>query len=244
MKDRTALVTGATRGIGRAIVLRLAREGYRVAVNARSKGATEELVKELADQGHEALAAPADVSIGEEVEAMVGRVLAEWEHIDVLVNNAGIFQKVSFLELSESDWRRMLDVHLTGTFLLCRYVAPRMVERGTGAIINVASSSGLTGGTSGAHYAAAKGGVLAFTKALAQELAGAGVRVNAVIPAKIETEMLRPALEAGGAAALRQSIPLGRWGQPEEVAEVVAFLVSDAASYVVGAAVPVTGGYA
>lgn len=239
MKERVALVTGGTRGIGRAVVWRLAREGCAVAVNARSEDAVHQEVAELTASGHRALACPADVSSGAAVEAMVERVLQTWGQLDVLVNSAGIFQKAPFLELSEEAWRAMLEVHLSGTFLCCRYAAPAMVARGRGAIVNLASSAALTGGTSGVHYAAAKGGVLSLTKALARELASSGVRVNAVIPAKIETAMLEP----GEAEALKRAIPLGRWGQPEEVAEVVAFLASDAASYVVGATIEVTGGY-
>jgi 3-oxoacyl-[acyl-carrier protein] reductase len=240
---RVALVTGASRGIGRAVARRLAEEGYRVALNARSEGGLQEVADDLSGEGHEVLPVAADVASGSAVEAMTERVLREWGRIDVLVTCAGVFRDLPFADLDEGAWRQMIDVHLTGTFLCCRHAAPVMIDRGRGAIVTVSSTSALTGGTSGAHYAAAKGGVLAFSKALAKELAPKGVRVNTVIPSKVETDMLRPALDAGQADRLRHAIPLGRWGQPHEVASVVAFLASDAAAYVVGAAVPVTGGY-
>jgi 3-oxoacyl-[acyl-carrier protein] reductase len=240
---RVALVTGASRGIGRAVARRLAEEGCRLALNARSEQALGALADALRNDGLEVLPVAADVASGAAVEAMTERVLRAWGRIDVLVTCAGVYHALTFAELDERAWRQMLEVHLTGTFLCAHHVAPAMIDQGRGAIVTVSSTSALTGGTSGAHYAAAKGGVLSFSKALAKELAPHGVRVNTVIPSKVETDMLRPTLEAGQADALRLAIPLGRWGQPDEVAAVIAFLASDAASYVVGAAVPVTGGY-
>ena len=238
-----ALVTGASRGIGLAVARRLAEAGYRLAVNARSESALQACVDALGGEGHAVLPVAADVTSGAAVEAMTERVLRTWGRLDVLVTCAGAFQARRFVDLDERAWRQMIDVHLTGTFLCCHHAAPVMIGQGHGAIVTVSSTSALTGGTSGAHYAAAKGGVLAFSKALAKELAPHGVRVNTVIPSKVETDMLRPALDAGQGDALRSAIPLGRWGQPDEVAAVVAFLASDAAAYVVGASVPVTGGY-
>ncbi|MBS3934024.1 MAG: SDR family oxidoreductase [Truepera sp.] len=240
MTTKAALVTGASRGIGRAVAWRLARDGYAVAVNARSEAPLRALESELAEAGLRALSVPGDASCSAQVRAMVASALAAFGRLDVLVNCAGIFQKRSLLELDEESWRQMIDAHLTSAFLCCREVAPHMIAAKRGAIINIGSSAA-RGGTSGAHYAAAKGGVLSLTKALAKELAPFGVRVNAVIPAKIETDMLRPTLSE--AESVRRAIPLGRWGQPAEVAEVVAFLASDAAGFVVGASVEVTGGY-
>ncbi len=242
MSRRVALVTGATRGIGLAVARRFAGDGYAVGINARDQEACAGVARALAGSGADAAALPGDVASNAAVERLVAAVSSRWGRLDVLVTCAGIFRGATFLELDERRWREMLEVHLTGTFLCCRHAAPLMLEQGSGAIVTLSSSSALTGGTSGAHYAAAKGGVLAFTRALARELAPGGVRVNAVIPAKVETDMLRPAL-AAGAEAVRRSVPLGRWGQPDEVAQVVSFLASDAASYVVGAAVQVTGGY-
>lgn len=242
MNTKAALVTGASRGIGRAVAWRLARDGYAVALNARSEAPLRTLESELAKAGLRALSVPGDASSSAQVRVMVASALAAYGRLDVLVNCAGIFHKQSLLELDEESWRQMIDAHLTSAFLCCREVAPHMIAAKRGAIINIASSAALTGGTSGAHYAAAKGGVLSLTKALAKELAPFGVRVNAVIPAKIETDMLRPTL-VSEAESVRRTIPLGRWGQPAEVAEVVAFLASDAAGFVVGASLEVTGGY-
>jgi len=241
--ERVALITGASRGIGRAVALRLAHEGYRLALNARSEQALHAFAGELSGDGHDVLPVAANVASGDAVEAMIERVLSTWGRLDVLVTCAGVFNARPFAELDEHDWRQMIEVHLTGTFLCAHHAAPAMIGQGRGAIVTVSSTSALTGGTSGAHYAAAKGGVLSFSKALAKELAPHGVRVNTVIPSKVETDMLQGALDAGQADQLRRTIPLGRWGQPDEVAAVIAFLASDAASYVVGATVPVTGGY-
>ena len=243
MTERVALVTGASRGIGRAVARRLAEDGYRLALNARSEQGLDAFAEELRGEGREVLPVAADVASGRAVEAMTESVLRTWGRLDVLVTCAGVYQSRRFVDLDEHAWRQMIEVHLTGTFLCCHHATPVMIRQGRGAIVTVSSSSALTGGTSGAHYAAAKGGVLSFSKALAKELAPAGVRVNTVIPAKVETDMLQPTLDAGQADALRRAIPLGRWGQPEEVATVIAFLASDAAAYVVGASVPVTGGY-
>lgn len=240
---QVALVTGASRGIGRAIALRLAAGGAAVGVASRGGSATQDVADEISARDGEALALATDVSNAAQVQAMVEALLDSFGRIDILVNNAGIFDRVPFEEMTEAQWQQMLDVHLTGTFLCSRAVIGPMLARGSGCIVNIASTSGLTGGTSGAHYAAAKGGIVAFTRALGQELAGAGIRVNAVAPSKIETDMLQGADSPQAHRELIEKIPIGRTGRPEEIAEVVAFLASDAASYVVGEVIVASGGY-
>lgn len=240
---RVALVTGASRGIGRAIAHRLAASGARVGVASRDLAATEPVADAIRDEGGEALALEADVRDVEQVQRMVADLLDAYGRIDVLVNNAGIYFAAPFHEMTEAQWDRMLDVHLKGTFLCSRAVIEHMLARGSGCIVNIASTSGLTGGTSGAHYAAAKGGIVAFTRALGKEVADKGIRVNAVAPSKIETDMLQGVDTPEARRQLLDSIPIGRLGQPEEIADVVAFLASDAASYVVGEVIVASGGY-
>lgn len=242
-QQQVVLVTGASRGIGRAVALHLAAGGAVVAVASRKLAGTEAVAGEIRGRGGRALALAVDVRDSELVTAMVSTVLEAFGRIDILVNNAGIFEPVPFEEMTEEQWDRMLDVHLRGTFLCSRAVVPHMLDRGSGCIINVASTSGLTGGTSGAHYAAAKGGIIAFTRALGKELAGRGVRVNAVAPSKIDTDMLQKPDDPGARRELLEKIPLGRVGAPEEIAEVVGFLASDAASYIVGEVIVASGGY-
>lgn len=242
LDGKIAIVTGAGRGIGRAIALRLAASGAGVAVADLMLPLAESAAAEIRARGAQAIPLQVDVSKADQVQAMVEAVLAAFGRIDILVNNAGIFQAVPFAEMTEEQWDRMIAVHLKGCFLCSRAVIEPMLARGSGCIVNVASTSGLTGGTSGAHYAAAKGGIVAFTRSLGRELAGRGIRVNAVAPSKIDTDML----QAGSPAerqTLAQKIPLGRIGKAEEIAEVVAFLASEAASYVVGEVIVASGGY-
>jgi 3-oxoacyl-[acyl-carrier protein] reductase len=174
---------------------------------------------------------------------MVSEVIAAFGRIDILVNNAGIFNAVPFAQMTEAQWDEMLDVHLKGTFLCSRATVEDMIARRSGTIINIASTSGLTGGTSGAHYAAAKGGIVALTRSLGKELARYGVRVNAVAPSKIETAILQGVDTPEARQQLIAKIPIGRIGQPEEIAEVVAFLASDKAGYIVGEVIVASGGY-
>lgn len=241
--DAVALVTGASGGIGAATARLLAERGFAVAVNyLRSAQAAADVVAAATQAGGEATAVQADVSDPMQVERLMQTVTDRWGRLDVLVNNAGHYQPVPIGEMTVDQWSRMLAVHLTGAFLCVHAALPWLRRSQHPAIINVSSTAGLTGGTSGVHYAAAKGGLVAFSRALARELAPLGVRVNVVVPGKIRTAMLT----ADGSQHVghaREAIPLGRFGTPEEVAEVIAFLASARASFVTSAVVCVNGGY-
>lgn len=231
-----ALVTGGSRGIGAAACEVLAARGFRVAVGyLRSEKEALAVVQAIAARGGEAMAVQGDVSRWDEVQAMVGAVVSRWGRLDVLVNNAGHYDAACLAEIDPVRWARMLDVHLTGPYLCVKAALPYLTQSPCASVVNVSSTAALTGGTSGVHYAAAKGGVLSLTLALARELAPRGIRVNAVVPGKIRTAML------GEGEHLK--VPLGRAGEPHEVAEAIAFLASPQASFITGARLVVSGGY-
>jgi 3-oxoacyl-[acyl-carrier protein] reductase len=236
------MITGAASGIGLATARHFADLGARLALVDCNQDALEDLERSLRVRGVETLVSFCDVCDPDLVNRFVDLTYAQFKRIDILVNAAGIYHKARFMDISEADWCQMLAVHLNGAFFCSQAVAGRMLGKGSGCIINIGSTSGITGGTSGAHYAAAKGGVLAFTRSIARELAGNGIRVNAVVPSKIETPMLRFKSPTDQEDLLRK-IPLGRTGKPEEVAQVISFLASDAASFIVGEEIVVSGGY-
>jgi 3-oxoacyl-[acyl-carrier protein] reductase len=234
---RTAIVTGAGSGIGRAIAKRLAADGYKVVVNDLDAGRANAVVAEI---GGDAVAVAADVSVESDVDAIAA---ASGESIDVLVNNAGHVHQTPFENMQPVDFDRMFAVHVRGTFLMMRRFLPAMLERGKGCIVNIASQLGQIGGIELVHYSGAKAAIIGMTKALAREVSARGVRVNAVAPGPIETPLVM-ALSEDWRKRKAGELPLGRFGQPDEVAAAITFLASDDASYVTGQALGVSGGLA
>ena len=231
--SQVSLVTGAGSGIGRAIAEKLAREGKRVVVNDLEEASAEEVVAGIEESGGEATSAPGDVSDPEDVGRMVERAREAFGPIEVLVNNAGYGQQKPFVELTVEDFDRMIGVHLRGTFLCTSAVLPGMLAAGRGVIVNVASQLGQIGGVELSHYSAAKAGIIGLTKSLAREVSAQGVRVNAVAPGPINTELVLSLSEEWRRNKAAE-LPLGRFGEPWEVAETVAFLASEGAALYVG----------
>ncbi len=243
LDGKVAAVTGGTSGIGLATARLLASEGARVALVGRSRERGVESVRALAESGFEATFHRGDVSNEGDVERVVGEILKAHGRIDVLVNNAGIYRAAPLTELSVEDWDSVIATNLRGTFLMTRAVLPHMIEMGGGSIVNVSSTAGISPYAKGTAYCASKAAVVAFTRALALEVADKGVRVNAVCPGLTDTPMLRgiaPSEEAY--RDFSRLVPLGRIANPEEVARVILFLTSDLSSYVTGAVYVVDGG--
>lgn len=226
-----AIVTGAGSGIGRAIARRLAAEGYEVVVNDLDAGRAQSAAAEIAAAGGRAVAVAGDVSMEADVEAIASA--ARSGPVEILVNNAGHIRQTPFEQLEPADFDRMFAVHVRGTFLMMRRVLPAMLERGRGSIVNIASQLGQIGGVELVHYSGAKAAIIGMTKALAREVSARGVRVNAVAPGPIETPLVM-ALSEDWRRRKAAELPLGRFGTPEEVAAVVAFLVSPGGSLFVG----------
>ena len=238
---KTALVTGAARGIGLAIATRLAADGLRVALLDRDGDAVPAAARSV---GGDALALVADVTRARDVDAAVARVQREWGRLDVLVNNAGITgRSFPIWELTDEDWQRVIDVDLTSVFLCCRAAVKVMLRQGSGRIVNIASIAGKEGNPTLVPYSTAKAGVIGLTKALAKEVATRGILVNAVAPAVIGTELLKQ-MEPSTVDLLISKIPMGRVGTPEEVAALVAWLASDECSFSTGAVYDLSGGRA
>lgn len=242
LTGKVALVTGASRGIGQATAIDLAKAGADIVVNfIGNEAVAQETVEAIEVLGRKAIKIKADVGNADEVQAMVDEAVAAFGHIDILVNNAGITRDGLLIRMKDSDWDDVLNINLKGVYLVTKAVAKLMVKQRAGRIINMTSVSGVTGNVGQANYAAAKAGVIGFTKTCAKELASRGITVNAVAPGFIETAMtdVLPEKIKEGIAA---TVPFGRMGQPEEIASVVTFLASDFASYITGQVLNVDGG--
>ncbi len=247
LAGKVALVTGGGTGIGRACALLFAREGARVVVAGRRAELLAAVAAEIASAAGEALAVPCDVTRAPQVEQAIRAAVARFARLDIVVNNAGELLVATAEETSEADWDRLIGVNLKSTFLVSRAALPELRKAGKGSIINIGSVLGLVGMKKRAAYAAAKGGVTLLTKAMALDHAGEGIRVNCICPGLVETDLLRgllrraPDPEAFRRARIEQ-IPLGRTGQPEDVAQLALFLASEDSSWLTGAALPLDGG--
>ncbi|WP_318615461.1 3-oxoacyl-[acyl-carrier-protein] reductase [Sporosarcina sp. YIM B06819] len=239
---KVAIVTGASRGIGREIALLLAQEGARVAVNySGSKDKAEEVVQLITESGGEAFAIQADVSNADSVKAMVDQTLETFGSIDILVNNAGITRDNLLMRMKDDEWDDVININLKGVFLCTKGVTRQMMKQRAGKIVNVASIVGVSGNPGQANYVAAKAGVIGFTKTVAKELASRNINVNAVAPGFITTDMTDE-LNEDVKSQMLTAIPLGKLGSPADVAKTVAFLLSDDAAYITGQTIHVDGG--
>ena len=241
LADKVAIITGSSRGIGKAAAIALASEGAKVVVNyASSSGAAESVVKEIEEMGGEAIALKADVSKADQVDELIKTTMDKFGRIDVLVNNAGIARDTLLLRMKPEDWQAVIDLNLTGVFLCTRAVSKIMLKQRSGRIVNISSVSGLMGNPGQANYSAAKAGVIGFTKTVAKELAPRGVTANVVAPGFIATDMTE---DLKNTEEILKYIPLARYGQPEEVAGLIRFLAADpAAAYITGQVMNVDGG--
>ena len=242
LEGKIALVTGASRGIGRAVALTLAKEGAKVAINyAGNEKAAEEVKKAIEDAGGEAFVIGADVSKSEEAENLIAKTVEKFGGLDILVNNAGITRDGLLARMKDEDFDAVINTNLKGVFYTTRAATKIMMKARKGRVINMASVVGIIGNAGQANYSAAKAGVIGFTKTVAKELAGRGITANAVAPGFIETDMTA-VLSDKAKEAMEANIPLKRGGKPEDVANAVLFLASDMASYITGQVINVDGG--
>lgn len=243
LDGRTALITGAGQGMGRAVAIALAERGARIVVNDIDSDRAERTAADLRERGTDALGLAGSVTDRTAVHAMVERALDHFGSVDILVNNAGVLRPTAVIDIPEEEWDVVVDVNLKGTFLCSQAVLPLMQQAGWGRIVNFSSTAGKNISTvGGAHYTAAKAGILGFTRHLAKEAASYGITVNSVCPGLIDTEMVRNTIDDERIRAYEASFPIPRLGEPEEVAELVAFLASDRAAYITGASLDINGG--
>jgi 3-oxoacyl-[acyl-carrier protein] reductase len=241
LNDSVAIVTGSGQGIGRAIALELAAAGVQVVVNDVNSDKAEETVKLIRAAGGEGLAVQADVTKTADVDRLIKTTLDHFGKINILINNAGITRDSLLLRMKEADWDAVLAINLKGVFLCTKAVSKGMLKQRSGVIVNISSVVGLSGNAGQANYAASKAGIIGFSKSIAKEFASRGIRVNAIAPGYISTDMTETLGEGLQTEVLR-AIPLGRLGKPEDIAQVVRFLVSPAASYITGQTLCVDGG--
>lgn len=242
LENKVALVTGASRGIGRAIAIKLASYGATVIVNYQgSKEKAEEVVNTILVNGGQAESYGCDVSDFESCGNMIGEIIKKYGRLDILVNNAGITRDGLLMKMSEEDFEKVINVNLKGAFHTIRHASRYFLKQRSGSIINISSVSGVSGNAGQANYSAAKAGLIGLTKSVAKELGSRGIRVNAVAPGFIETDMT-DAMPESAKEAIKGQITMGRIGKPDDIAGVVAFLASDASSYVTGQTIAVDGG--
>ena len=242
LTGQVALVTGASRGIGAAIASRLARAGAKVAVNYHfSRDAATSVVDDITSAGGEALLLEGDVSQDGFAESAVKQVLEQWQRIDILVNNAGINRDRLLLRMTTDEWDQVLEVNLRGAFLCTKYVLPHLIRQHSGRVVNISSVVGISGNPGQANYAAAKAGLIGFTKAVAREVASRKVTVNALAPGFITTGMAEE-LPEDTRKQIMGRIPMGQFGAPEDVAEAALFLCTDGAAYITGQVLAIDGG--
>jgi 3-oxoacyl-[acyl-carrier protein] reductase len=242
LSGKVALVTGGSRGLGKAIALKLASMGTLIGLNYRSNDAeAAKTAGEIVAGGGEVLLLKADVSSGEEVKSMIKALMEKWGKIDILINNAGVTRDTLLPRMSDEAWDEVLDINLKGAYLCTKFALRSMMNQPWGRIVNVASLAGIIGNAGQANYSASKGGLIAFTKSVAREVGSRGITVNAIAPGFFTTDMTDKLPQEAKDNCLAH-IPLKRFGQPEDVAELVAFLVSDQAAYITAQVISIDGG--